>query len=70
MRDVSQQIKTLRVATATARLRLHPDTIALIHQGKIPKGNPLGVAEVAVVQAAKHTSDIIPYCHPNRSCRP
>lgn len=64
MRDVSQKVKTLGVATATARLRLHPDVIALIHQSKIPKGNPLEVAKVAAVQAAKHTSDIIPYCHP------
>ena len=64
MRDVSRKIKTLRTATATARLHLHPDTIALIHEQKIPKGNPLEVAKVAAVQAAKHTSDIIPYCHP------
>jgi cyclic pyranopterin phosphate synthase len=64
MRDVSQKIKTLRTAIATARLYLSPNTIALIHQSKIPKGNPLEVAKVAAVQAAKHTSDIIPYCHP------
>ena len=64
MRDVSRKIKTLRTATATARLHLHPDTIALIHEQKIPKGNPLEVAKVAAVQSAKHTSDIIPYCHP------
>lgn len=64
MRDVSHKIKTLRTATATARLHLHPNTIALIHEQKIPKGNPLEVAKVAAVQAAKHTSDIIPYCHP------
>ncbi|MDH3252371.1 MAG: bifunctional molybdenum cofactor biosynthesis protein MoaC/MoaB [Ignavibacteria bacterium] len=64
MRDVSRKIKTLRTATATARLRLHPNTIMLIRQNKIPKGNPLEVGKVAAVQAAKHTSDIIPYCHP------
>ena len=63
MRDVSQKIRTLRTAIATARLYLSPQTIALIHQNKIPKGNPLEVAKVAAVQAAKRTSDIIPYCH-------
>jgi cyclic pyranopterin monophosphate synthase len=64
MRDVSRKIKTLRTATATARLHLHPNTVALIHEHKVPKGNPLEVAKVAAIQAAKHTDDIIPYCHP------
>lgn len=64
MRDISQKIKTLRTAIASARLYLSPHTITLIHQNKIPKGNPLEVAKVAAVQAAKRTSDIIPYCHP------
>jgi cyclic pyranopterin phosphate synthase len=64
MRDVSRKFTSLRTATATARLRLHPDTLELMHQRRIPKGNPLEVAKVAAVQAAKHTSDIIPYCHP------
>lgn len=64
MRDVSHKIKTLRSATAMARLHLHPDTIALIHEHKVPKGNPLEVARVAAIQAAKNTDDIIPYCHP------
>jgi cyclic pyranopterin monophosphate synthase len=64
MRDVSQKIRTLRTAVAAARLYLSPHTITLIHQNRIPKGNPLEVAKVAAVQAAKRTSDIIPYCHP------
>ena len=64
MRDISRKIRTLRTAIASARLYLSPDTITLIHQNKIPKGNPLEVAKVAAVQAAKRTSDIIPYCHP------
>jgi molybdenum cofactor biosynthesis protein MoaC len=45
-------------------LRVSPETIALIHENKIPKGNPLEVAKVAAIQAAKNTSQIIPYCHP------
>ncbi len=64
MLDVSAKIKTLRTATAQARLYLSPSTIALIRENKIPKGNPLEVAKVAAVQAAKNTSSIIPYCHP------
>jgi len=64
MIDISNKIKTLRTAIAQATLKLSPSTIALIHQNKIPKGNPLEVAKVAAIQAAKHTSDIIPYCHP------
>jgi molybdenum cofactor biosynthesis protein MoaC len=64
MRDISQKTRTLRTAIATARLYLTPHTITLIQQNEIPKGNPLEVAKVAAVQAAKRTSDIIPYCHP------
>jgi cyclic pyranopterin monophosphate synthase len=64
MLDVSAKPTTLRTAIARARLTVSPDTIALIKNGKIPKGNPLEVAKVAAVQAGKHTPDIIPYCHP------
>jgi molybdenum cofactor biosynthesis protein MoaC len=45
-------------------LRVSPSTIEQIRQGKIPKGDPLSVAKVAAIQAAKNTSLIIPYCHP------
>lgn len=64
MRDISHKVNTLRVAEAKAILRVSPSTIEMIHQGKVPKGNPLDVAKVAAVQAAKNTSQIIPYCHP------
>jgi len=64
MIDISNKIKTLRTAVAQATLKLKPETIELIHQNKIPKGDPLSVAKVAAVQAAKNTSQIIPYCHP------
>ncbi|MBI1857583.1 MAG: bifunctional molybdenum cofactor biosynthesis protein MoaC/MoaB [Candidatus Melainabacteria bacterium] len=64
MRDISKKIKTLRTAKAIAVLKVDPLVIAMIKENKIPKGNPLEVAKVAAVQAAKNTSSIIPYCHP------
>jgi cyclic pyranopterin monophosphate synthase len=64
MRDISRKITTLRTAIAQSVLRVSPATIALIRENKIPKGDPLPVAKVAAIQAAKNTSQIIPYCHP------
>lgn len=64
MRDVSAKVKTLRTATAKSILKVSPATIQMIKDGKIPKGDPLPVAKVAAIQAAKNTSQIIPYCHP------
>lgn len=64
MRDISEKIKTLRTATAQASLRLNPQTVEMVQAKRIPKGDPLEVAKVAAVQAAKNTHQIIPYCHP------
>jgi len=64
VRDISRKIRTLRIAVAEAVLTLQPETIAMVHEGRTPKGDPLEVARVAAVQAAKNTSMIIPYCHP------
>lgn len=64
MRDVSTKVNTLRTATARATLKASPDTITLIKEGGAPKGDPLPVAKVAAIQAAKNCSQIIPYCHP------
>jgi cyclic pyranopterin monophosphate synthase len=64
MRDISNKTKTLRTAVAEATLKISPSTITLLRRNKIPKGNPLEVAKVAAIQAAKNTSQIIPYCHP------
>ncbi|MHB8421290.1 MAG: bifunctional molybdenum cofactor biosynthesis protein MoaC/MoaB [Leptospirales bacterium] len=64
MINISAKFRTLRTATAKATLHLSPNTIVLIRSGKIPKGNPLEVAKVAAVMAAKNTPQIIPYCHP------
>jgi cyclic pyranopterin monophosphate synthase len=64
MLDVSKKIKTLRTATAEAHLTLAVETVARIREQSVPKGDPLEVARVAGIQAAKETSRIIPFCHP------
>jgi len=64
MLDISRKTKTLRSATAEARLTLKPETLLRIRQNDVPKGNPLEVARVAAIQAAKTTWQIIPFCHP------
>ncbi len=63
MRDVSQKPHTLRTASAQAELRCAPATIGAIRSGTLPKADPLPVARVAGIQAAKNTSLLIPYCH-------
>lgn len=63
MRDVSAKIDTLRTAKARSVLTAAPETLALIRNGRAPKGDPLPVAKVAAIQAAKETPRIIPYCH-------
>lgn len=63
MRDVSPKSNTLRIAKAEAFLRVAPSTVAAIKSGNLPKADPLGVARVAGIQAAKNTSLLIPYCH-------
>ena len=64
MFDVSHKTRSARVAKAQASLVVHPDTIRRIRERQIPKGDPLEVARVAAIQAAKNTAQIIPYCHP------
>jgi cyclic pyranopterin phosphate synthase len=61
--DVSEKPATDRAAIATGILRMRPETLARIHDGKIAKGDVLTVADVGAVMAAKHTADIIPMCH-------
>ena len=63
MRDVSSKNSTLRAAKAAAILKVSPATIRAIRAGNVPKADPLGVAKVAGIQAAKNTSLLIPYCH-------
>jgi len=64
MLDISHKTKTLREATAMATLKMQPSTVQRAAKADTPKGNPLEVAKVAAIQAAKNTSSIIPYCHP------
>jgi len=63
MRDVSAKPISLRSATAEATLTCAEETLARIRSGDLPKADPVGVARVAGIQAAKQTSLLIPYCH-------
>jgi cyclic pyranopterin phosphate synthase len=64
MVDVSDKPVSHRVATAEGRIRMQPETLALIQQGGHKKGDVLGIARIAGIQAAKKTADLIPLCHP------
>lgn len=64
MVDVSDKAVTHRIAVAAGSIYMQPETLALIKEGKVKKGNVLAVAQVAGIMAAKHTPDIIPMCHP------
>lgn len=64
MIDVSNKAEMFRQAIATGQIKLKPQTITLIHQGAIGKGDPLYAAKIAGILAAKKTSTIIPLCHP------
>ena len=64
MVDVSQKPDTERVAVAEGFISMHPETLALIVEGKAAKGDVLACARVAGVMAAKQTSTLIPMCHP------
>lgn len=63
MVDVTKKDKTVRVAVATGEIKASLDTIALIKDGKTPKGDVLNTARIAGIQAAKKTSELIPLCH-------
>ena len=64
MVDVSAKPEIFREATATGKIKLKPETINLIREGKIAKGDPLYTAKIAGILAAKKTSELIPLCHP------
>lgn len=64
MVDVSSKPEVYREATATGTLKLRTETVGLIRDGKIAKGNPLYTARIAGILAAKNTSNLIPLCHP------
>jgi cyclic pyranopterin phosphate synthase len=64
MVDVAAKGVTKRVARAAGRIVMQPETLALIRGGGAKKGDVLGVARIAAIQAAKRTADLIPLCHP------
>ena len=64
MVDVSGKDVTARTATASGRVLLAPDVVALLRGEGVPKGDALGVARVAGILGAKRTPDLVPLCHP------
>ncbi len=64
MVDVGDKAITAREAVARGRVLMRPETLDLIAQGKMPKGDVLAIAQVAGIMAAKRTPDLIPLCHP------
>jgi cyclic pyranopterin phosphate synthase len=64
MVDVAAKAETHRVARARGRIVMQPATLAMIQAGGAKKGDVLGVARIAAIQAAKRTSELIPLCHP------
>ncbi len=64
MVDVGDKKVTKRVAIASGTITMHSETLSLIQSGESKKGDVLGVARIAAIQASKKTSDLIPLCHP------
>lgn len=64
MVDVADKAETHRVARAVGKIVMRPETLRMIAEGSAKKGDVLGVARIAAIQAAKRTSDLIPLCHP------
>jgi cyclic pyranopterin phosphate synthase len=64
MVDVAAKDETHRVAIARGRIRMLPATLKQVRSGTAKKGDVLGVARLAAIQAAKRTADLIPLCHP------
>lgn len=64
MVDVGEKQETRRAARAEGRIRMAPATFALIRSGDAKKGDVLGIARIAGIQASKRTGDLIPLCHP------
>ncbi len=64
MVDVGGKAETVRVARAAGSIFMQPATLALIRSGSASKGDVLGIARIAAIQASKRTSELIPLCHP------
>lgn len=63
MIDISNKEYSVRVAKAVGRIKLKPQTVRKIKEGKIKKGNALETAKIAAITAVKNTSQLIPLCH-------
>ena len=64
MVDVAGKDDTRRIAVASGRIHMLPDTLARILGGQAAKGDVLGIARIAAIQATKRTAELIPLCHP------
>src|SRR5205823_6019873 len=64
MIDIAEKDKTSRVAIARAELRCSRETLKLLNEGRLEKGDALAAARLAGIMAAKRTPDILPLCHP------
>lgn len=64
MVDVGDKASTRRTAIASGHIKMLPSTLALIQSGDAKKGDVLGIARIAAIQASKKTADLIPLCHP------
>ena len=64
MVDVGPKTSTHRIAVATGEIHMLPATLQLIEAGTAKKGDVIGIARIAGIQAAKKTADLIPLCHP------
>jgi cyclic pyranopterin phosphate synthase len=64
MVDVAGKAETHRVAVAGGAIRMRPETFEIVRSGTAKKGDVLGIARVAGIQAAKRTSELVPLCHP------
>jgi cyclic pyranopterin phosphate synthase len=64
MVDVAGKAETHRVARATGVIRMRAETLALIAAGGAKKGDVIGIARIAAIQAAKRTAELVPLCHP------
>ena len=63
MVDVSEKGSTVRRAVASGRVLLAPETVEKLRSGQNPKGDPLEIARIAGIMAAKKTSELVPLCH-------
>lgn len=64
MVDVGAKAETARIARAAGSIFMRPETLALIRSGSSKKGDVIGIARIAAIQASKRTGDLIPLCHP------